>query len=339
MQFESTVKATTWDESNKRWKVTVSHHPKDGEETEQVWLGRHLILASGCLSAPQLPKFPGLDTFQGGKYHTGLWPREGVDFTGRTVACIGTGSSAVQTIPIVAAQADKLVVFQRTPAFSVPAHNSKLTPEQVAEQKKDYQRIKDLGQIQGFGAGTFPNPTRLFKDTPPEERDKILEEGWAIGGAGIMFAWADVITNTECNDYVKEFVHKKIRSIVKDQKTADLLCPDYAVACKRVGGHRGHCAQSPAYSSRLDSFASTPGTTTPVCFFVVDDPVACLLTIPIPGARFRQPTQRPARPDQRKPDQVRRRHRKGRQDRARGWNRVRAFHGYYYCDWVGLPRC
>ncbi|KAI9025388.1 cyclohexanone monooxygenase [Hyaloraphidium curvatum] len=234
VQFETTVKAAKWDDAAKRWSLEVEHHPKGGAKESQTWKGRHLVLATGCLSAPQMPRFPGLDEFKGESYHTGLWPREGVDFTGKRVAVIGTGSSAVQSIPVIAAQADQVTVFQRTPTYSVPANNAKLTPEQLASQKQRYDEIKALSQLQGFGAGTFPNPTNMFADTPAEERDKILDAGWEEGGAGIMFAWADVITNPVCNDYVKDWFHRKIKSMVKDQETAQLLCPDYPVACKRL---------------------------------------------------------------------------------------------------------
>src|ERR671911_1384795 len=135
IQFETRVTAATWDESARRWHVVTDR----GDRVT----ARFCIMATGCLSAPQTPKFPGLETFTGRWYHTGFWPHEGVDFTGQRVGVIGTGSSAIQSIPIIATQAAHLYVFQRTPNFSVPARNAPLDrqfEQWVKTNYADYRR-------------------------------------------------------------------------------------------------------------------------------------------------------------------------------------------------------
>src|SRR5262249_49686954 len=121
IQFETRVKHAYFDERASRWDVLTS----DG----QLYTARYCIMAVGCLSAPNRPDFKGLDGFLGRWCHTGLWPHEGVDFTGLRVGCIGTGSSAIQAIPQIAKQAEHLYVFQRTPNYSVPARNAPLDAE------------------------------------------------------------------------------------------------------------------------------------------------------------------------------------------------------------------
>lgn len=234
MQFNSSVTDCIWDDDKKNWTIKVQVGPKNGDKETQTWKGRHLILATGCLSAPQLPKFNGLDEFKGETYHTGQWPKDGVDFTGKKVAVIGTGSSAIQSIPIIAQQADSLVVFQRTANYSVPAHNRQLSEEDVKNQKVNYESLKKASAESAFGAGSFPAPEKAFADYKPEEIDAHLDKFWALGGLSFMTCFTDVITNMECNNAVKDYIHRKIKSLVTDEEVAKLLCPEQPVGCKRL---------------------------------------------------------------------------------------------------------
>lgn len=234
MQFNSTITDCIWDDDAKNWTVKMQVGPKDGEKEEQAWKGRHLVLATGCLSCPQLPKFNGLAEYKGDVYHTGQWPKDGVDFTGKRVAVIGTGSSAIQSIPIIAKQATQLTVFQRTANYSAPAHNKDLTPDEVANQKVNYQALKEASQQSAFGAGSFPASEKAFADVPKDELDEHLEKFWKVGGLSFMTCFQDLIVNQECNDYVKGFFHRKIKSLVKDPELAELLCPAQPVGCKRL---------------------------------------------------------------------------------------------------------
>ena len=138
MQFETSVTSATFDESDSHWDVRTDR----GDQ----YSAKHFILATGCLSAGRIPDFKGRDSFEGDSYHTGSWPKEGVDFTGKRVAIIGTGSSGIQSIPHLAAQADHLTVFQRTPNFSLPAYNEGLTAERVRDHKDNFAEIKQMAR-------------------------------------------------------------------------------------------------------------------------------------------------------------------------------------------------
>ena len=127
IKFNTRVKQALFDETLNKWRVTTDQ----GDEV----IATYCIMATGCLSSTNLPKFDGLDSFEGDWYHTGLWPHAGVDFTGKRVAVVGTGSSAIQSIPVIAEQAGHLTVFQRTANFSIPAHNGPLAPEYIAQVK------------------------------------------------------------------------------------------------------------------------------------------------------------------------------------------------------------
>ena len=167
--------AATFDESTGRWDVMV----RAGGDAERV-TAQHVVLATGCLSVRNTPKFPGLDNFQGPRYHTGNWPHAGVDFTGKRVAIIGTGSSAVQSIPIIAEQAAHLYVFQRTPNYSIPARNEPLDPEEVKRVKADYDALRQRASQVGFGIDLAPRDRAREGRRPEERRARVrgaLEEG------------------------------------------------------------------------------------------------------------------------------------------------------------------
>ena len=196
---------------------------------------RFVIMATGCLSAANLPAFPGLDDFEGASYHTGAWPHEPVDFTGLRVGVIGTGSSAIQAIPLIAEQAGHLTVFQRTPNFSIPARNAAMDREREAEVKAEYPAFRARNNQMPAGLGADMNPMHdAFEEVSLEERRRRFEERWEYGGFSFMASFADLLQSQEANDTAAEFVREKIRSIVRDPETADLLSPHNVIGCKRI---------------------------------------------------------------------------------------------------------
>ncbi|OAP57831.1 hypothetical protein AYL99_08569 [Fonsecaea erecta] len=193
-----------------------------------------LITATGPLATPLKPPFPGLESYKGEWYQTGLWPKHKVDFTGKRVAVVGTGATAVQVIPIVAHNAKTLTVFQRTPNYVLPARNYPLTEDQQLALRREYEKVVKRARAQTFGMD-FVDATLKSTDLETEaDMLKVLEFGWEIGGFRFIFeTFADMLTNPKCNEMAAEFVRNKIRSIVKDKKTAELLCPHYTILSKR----------------------------------------------------------------------------------------------------------
>src|SRR5690606_15684959 len=131
-----------------------------------------LVMATGCVSVPKLPEIPGIDRFGGVSYHTANWPHEGVDFTGLRVGVIGTGASGVGAIPVIAEQAAELTVFQRTPAYSFPARNRRLRPDEIADRKANYRAFRKAQRESGFGV-PITVPTRSALEVSAEERDAV----------------------------------------------------------------------------------------------------------------------------------------------------------------------
>ena len=195
---------------------------------------RFLVTAVGCLSAPIAPDIPGLDGFDGDVYFTATWPREGVDFTGKRVGLIGTGSSGIQATPPIAAQADHLTVFQRTPNFSLPARHGGFLPEDQARIKSNYDEIFAATRT-SFAGFPFSPIDRTTMSVSAEEREAILGGLWAEGG--FKFLWggfSDLLSDPEANEIASEYIRNKIRETVKDPHTAELLCPKgYPYGAKR----------------------------------------------------------------------------------------------------------
>ena len=224
--FGRRVAKAHWDEAAKSWTLTT--------ETGERITAPFAIMATGCLSVPNEVAFVGRDTFRGRTYHTGYWPHEPVDFTGQRVGVIGTGSSAIQSIPIIAEQAAELYIFQRTPNYAVPARNRPLEPEYRARVKAEYDALRER-QRRAFAAADFKaDPDAKALEMTDEERRAILEMRWAEGGLGFTAAFADMMFEPEANAVVAEFVRDKIRSIVKDPETAEKLCPGNTIGCKRL---------------------------------------------------------------------------------------------------------
>ena len=227
IQFETRVTSALFDEATSLWTVLT-------DRGDRV-VARFCVMATGCLSVANTPNFPGQETFKGPIYSTSRWPHEGVDFTGMRVGVIGTGSSAIQSIPQIAKQAAHLTVFQRTPNFSVPAQNGPMDPK-IAEEwlaNREQRRREQKYSSAGF---LYSNPSeQLAVETSPEERKRVFEERWARGGFGLGAAFADISISKEANDTAVEFVHGKIAEIVKDPQVADLLAPKtYPFGTKRL---------------------------------------------------------------------------------------------------------
>ncbi|MBR1234341.1 NAD(P)/FAD-dependent oxidoreductase [Bradyrhizobium sp. AUGA SZCCT0182] len=225
IRFDTRVTAASFDEAAKGWRIET-------DRGDRVF-AKFCIMAIGCLSAANHPPFKGREDFRGPVYHTGEWPHEGVDFTGLRVGIIGTGSSAIQSIPIIAQQASALTVFQRTATYSVPAWNAKLTPEYRQSIKADYPALRAKARARPTGF-YFPFNMKPALEASPEERERQYEEAWGRGGLPFLGAFGDLLFEKEANDTIAEFARNKIRGIVKDPATAELLCPSNVFGCKRL---------------------------------------------------------------------------------------------------------
>jgi cation diffusion facilitator CzcD-associated flavoprotein CzcO len=226
IQFETRIISAHYDDENSNWKIETSN----GDSIT----AKYFITGVGCISASNIPRIKGIDSFKGEWYHTGHWPHEKVDFKGKRVGIIGTGSSGIQAIPVLAKEAKHLTVFQRTPQYSVPARNELYKPEYVQNAKENFQEIKR--KIRESMAGlplTQSNVSAL--EATPQERDKTFEELWEKGGPAILSeSYNDILINEEANESAADFVRKKIREIVKDPVLAEKLTPTYYFATKRI---------------------------------------------------------------------------------------------------------
>lgn len=225
IQFNTQVLGATFDEEHNIWNVQL----KKGE----IVKAKYFISAVGCLSATNIPKIEGFDQFEGEAYHTGKWPREGVDLTNKRVGVIGTGSSGVQTIPEVARVASQLTVFQRTAQYVLPANNYDYTQGFIEESKEKFEETRKLLHYSPSGSAIIPRNKSALEDTA-EEREAVFEEAWKIGGFQMTTTYYDLMVNEQANEYVSEFIRKKIKNIVKDPETAEALTPNYMYGVKRL---------------------------------------------------------------------------------------------------------
>ena len=222
-----------YDEASGAWSAGTEPAASAGAACE--YRARFVVMATGCLSATNLPAIKGIGTFTGPRYHTGQWPHAPVDFSGKRVGVIGTGSSAVQSIPVIAKQARELTVFQRTATYSVPAHNAPLDAAYEARVKTDYAgfRARNALMPAAFGANLNISDVSAL-DATPEEREQAFAARWREGGLGFTRAFADTVLNHEANRHAADFVRGKIAELVSDPQTAKTLTPSQPVACKRL---------------------------------------------------------------------------------------------------------
>jgi cation diffusion facilitator CzcD-associated flavoprotein CzcO len=226
IRFNTRVTSATLDEKSLQWTVITN--------AGETVTARFVIMATGPLSAALTPAFPGLDTFAGEVFHTAHWPHEPVDFTGKRVAVIGTGSSGIQSIPLIAEQAEHLYVFQRTPNYSVPAGNRPLSAEDVAEVKAGYAERRRLSWLSGGGSPHIAHP-KLTMEVTPEERRAAYARRWDLGGVLFSKTFADQMIDPVANDEARRFYEEKVRAVIDDPDVADMLIPDdHPIGTKRI---------------------------------------------------------------------------------------------------------
>jgi cation diffusion facilitator CzcD-associated flavoprotein CzcO len=217
IRFSTRVDTAVWDDEARQWRVRTDA----GDEIRS----RFYVMATGCLSLPKSPDIEGADRFAGEVYFTSRWPHEGVDFSGKRVAVIGTGSSGIQSIPLIAEQAEQLTVFQRTPNFSIPANNGPPSAEALAALEADRDGYREGARWSRGGIPVDP-PVLMAANVPEDERRERFEAAYASGELfQILGIFADQMTNPAANAIVAEMIREKIREIVDDPDTADTLCP------------------------------------------------------------------------------------------------------------------
>ncbi len=225
--FNTRVDRAVFDENVRKWEVATS----DGRTIRASFV----VLATGCLSNARMPDIKGLSDFNGEVYHTGHWPHEGVDFTGKRVGVIGTGSSAIQSVPVIASQARHLFVFQRTPNFSIPARNAALTDDEREAFRRNYPEIRRFAREDSRNAIYAELPDRGALDDGENARRAKYQERWEKGGLTFMLAYNNLLLDQVANDTAANFVREKITEIVADPATARLLQPDnHPIGTKRI---------------------------------------------------------------------------------------------------------
>lgn len=225
IQFNSRIIAAHYEEINKQWRLQT--------EEGTSFTAKYFISGIGFLSSANIPKFKGLDSFEGDWYHTGNWPQEKIDFKGKRVGVIGTGSSGIQSIPIIAQEAEHLTVFQRTPGYCTPARNHPYDHEFIRKIKANYSKIRNRTRNSRAGyLDTLINNRSALDDTP-EERQREYEKVWEKGGFAMQVTYNDLMVNPEANDTVAEFIRSKISEIVADHEVAEKLKPRYYYGGKR----------------------------------------------------------------------------------------------------------
>jgi cyclohexanone monooxygenase len=226
IQLNTRIASAEWNEDTALWTVTA--------ENGQLWTARWLVMATGCLSVPRFPNIPGADLFEGALVHTAAWPHGGVKIDGKTVGLIGTGSSGVQVATALAGRAKHLSVFQRTPAYTIPARNRPLTDEDRKYFRDNFAELDAWARTTSGGIMTGPAKVSAL-EVSPEEREAMLWKSWNEGGSfRFTGTFNDVRKNADSNFLVAEFVRRRIHEIVKDPGKAELLCPHDYIAARRV---------------------------------------------------------------------------------------------------------
>lgn len=247
--FGSRVETISYDADGDRWKVVTDR--KDAVSA------RFCILATGALSVPVVPELPGLSEFGGRVLHTALWPGD-VDFTGQRVAIVGTGSSGIQSAPVIARSAAHLHVLQRTANFSVPAFNSPLSAETLAEAKRSYRQRREASFRNRSGRlESGPAPGAL--EVGEKQRQAAYEAAWAEGGTRFLATFSDLLTNEQANQTAADFVRSKISATVREPDVAAALSPsDHAIGAKRICTDSGYYSMFNRDNVTLVNLKETP---------------------------------------------------------------------------------
>ena len=238
IQFNARILSAVFDEDAHCWELVTS----GGERVR----ARFVVMATGLLSAPNKPQIEGIDSFRGVQVQTSLWPKEGVELEGKRVAVVGTGSSAIQCIPEIAKVAAHLTVFQRTPAFAIPARNAPMDPAYQREVKADYAslRRKELDTLAGFVSLAFienPVPTLAAMEVSAEQRKAEYDRRWEAGGLCFYNAFKDLLFDPAANETLAEYVRDKIRQRVRDPAVAEKLVPKgFPILTKRLCADNGY---------------------------------------------------------------------------------------------------
>src|SRR6185369_3624441 len=221
------VESAVFDENANRWSVTTS-----GGRTITA---KFVVLATGCLSNARMPEIRGLDGFKGKVYHTGHWPHEPVDFSGQRVGVIGTGSSGIQSVPVIAEQASHLTVFQRTGNFSIPARNAALTEEEREQFRSNYPEIRRFAREEARNGIYTDMPDRGALDDGDNERRARYEARWSRGGLTFMSVYNDLALDKGANDAAGDFVRETIAERVTDPESAKLRQPNrHPIGTRRI---------------------------------------------------------------------------------------------------------
>ncbi len=225
IQFNTRVESAVWDEARQLWVVRTNQG--------QVFEATYCVMATGPLSVPTDPDIPGLKSFKGELLRAARWPHEPVQFAGKRVGIIGTGSTGIQIVQDIGPKSGELYVFQRTPSFSMPMRNRQLTPDFVAEVKRHYPALREAARNSPNG-GLRPASTRAFFSVSKAQRESLLEDAWKQGGLAMLGTFSDLLFNAEANEQVAEFVRSKIDDVVKDPATAEKLKPrGYPIFARR----------------------------------------------------------------------------------------------------------
>ncbi len=232
IQLNKRVASAHFDEDASLWRIRTD----DGDEHRT----RYVIFATGSLSTPIKPDIPGVDDFAGEVYFTAQWPAEDPSFQDKRVGVIGTGSSGIQSIPVIAEKAASLTVFQRTANYSVPAFNRPLTEEDQAQIRADYPERRRQSRMSGGGSPHMAHPSNTA-DVDPAEREAAFEATWQTGGVLFSKTFPDQLTSLEANEYAWEFFEAKVRAKVADPRTVEDLIPnDHPIGTKRICTDSGY---------------------------------------------------------------------------------------------------